>query len=315
MTSSNAKWGAGNPGSLVDDFTAEGEGLRETLKIEAWPRLSRETNWLRPKTVCVLAGPPGRGKSLFLLEALIRLHVDKVPWYLLPLEDTAADVYRRVLAVLSEDWSMLDTDQRGADRRIEKTGEYLEIMSDMQKSIFENPRLPIGEKGKEEVPPLPYHEVLKWIKGAAQKARVVAVDPLAQIDWVGAKPWEAQADFMRKVTGMAASTASTIILIAHLQKRPGKSGLIQPTEEDVQGAAEIARLAHTVLLWDGHPDKQSNVWKPGEAPGPVIHNRTMIVGKVRNAPGMGVSIAFCTNSRGPGYEELGTIAPKKEGGS
>ena len=258
-----ANWKKGNPGTLVDDLQAEGEGLRETLRIEAWPRLSRDTNWLRPKTVCVLGGPPGRGKSLFLLEAMIRLHFDGIPWYLLPLEDTAADVYRRVLAFLSEVWSVMDTDQRGADARMETAAPYADVMADMQNSIYENPRLPDGPADNRVVPPLPPYEVLAWIKKACTLARVVAVDPLAQIDWTGAKPWEMQADFIRRVVGMAADTASTIILIAHSAKRPGKASTITLSSEDIQGAAEFSRLAHCILLWEGHDEKANTVWRAG----------------------------------------------------
>jgi hypothetical protein len=307
----SADFHAGKPTSLVDDFEAEGAGLRETLRIEPWHRLSRTTNFLRPKTVTVLGGPTGKGKSLFLLEALLHLHYQGVVWNLLPLEDTAADVYRRLLAFLAADWAMMDTDAAGATRRGEVTALHIRVMAALSGQVWENPRLPVGEVGKRVVPPLPYGEVLDWIEGAVTRARVVAVDPLAQIDWTGAKPWEAQADFIRRVVGLAADTSSTVILIAHSAKRPGKASAETLTAEDIQGAAEITRLAQCVLLWNGHADKASNVWKSGGLTEPVTHNRTMVIGKARNGSGGGSALAFNTREDGPGYDELGVIAPKK----
>lgn len=309
----SATWNPGDPSSLIDDFSAEGDGLRETLKISTWPNLSRNTNWLRPKTVAVIGGPPGRGKSLFLLEALLQLYHDGIEWNLLPLEDTAADVYRRLLAFLSRSWDVMDTDAARADIRAELITPYAGVMADLAGKVWENPRLPVGEEGKRVVPPLPYHDVLTWIDAACKRARVVAVDPLAQIDWSGSKPWEAQADFIRRVAGLSADTASTIILIAHSAKRPGAAAKESLTAEDIQGAAEITRLAHCVLLWNGHAEKSSNVWRPGALSEPVTHNRTLVIGKARHGRGGGQLIAYTTRDDGPGFIELGVIAPKTNG--
>ena len=306
----------GNPTTLVDDFSAEGDGLRETLHVASWFNLSRDTNFLRPKTVTVLGGPTGRGKSAFLLEALLALHFQGVRWELLPLEGSAADVYRRILAFLVQDWKMTDTDAAGASRRMELTEPHVKTMSALVGQVWENPRLPVGEEGKRVVPPLPYREVLDWIDGAVKRARVVAVDPLAQIDWGGRDLVQNQSDFIRRVAGLAADTTSTIILVAHSQKRPGKIALEVLSAEDIQGAAEITRLADCVLLWNGHSEIQSNVWRPGSMSEPVTHNRTMVIGKARHGRGGGLALAFNTREDGPGYDELGVIAPKKakEGG-
>jgi hypothetical protein len=139
---------------------------------------------------------------------------------------------------------------------------------------------------------------------------VVAVDPLAQIDWTGQKPWEAQADFMRRVVGISADGVATIILIAHTIKRPGKAALVQSGPDDVQGCAEFTRLAHTVLLWEGHNDKEAGIWVPGGLPMMIKHNRTLVIGKARFGRAGGQALAFNTRPDGPGYEELGMISPK-----
>lgn len=305
-----SKWRKGSAGDLVDEFFKEGQGGRDSLEVPQWTRLNLKTNWLRPKTVCVIGGPTGRGKSLFLLEALLSLHDQGVSWALLPLEDTAADVYRRILAFLTRSWLVLDTSKVGADTRQEMIVPFLEQMASLEGHIWENPRLPIGEPGKKVIPPLPSDDALRWIEGASKSNRVVAVDPIAQIDWTGGKPWETQANFMRRLLGLAADSASTIILVAHSAKRPGKAAKEELSAEDIQGAAEFTRLAHTVLLWQGHEDRRCNVWRPGAMSEPVEHNRTLTIGKARNGPGVHLSLAYRTRDDGPGYDELGVIAPK-----
>ena len=309
-----AEFNPGSSASMIEDFYFEGEGERETLMVDGWPRLSRETNWLRPKTISVVAGPAGKGKSLFAIEVLIRLHYQGVKWEYLPLEDSAAEVYRRILAFLADDWKMLDTDKANADRRRQVAEDHTEIMAQMSQRVWENPRLQVGAKGEEEVPPLPHEDVIAWAQKATKRSRVVVIDPIAQIDWGGRDLVARQADFARRMVGMAAASACTVVIIGHTVKRPGKQSTFGLTQEDVQGASELTRLAHNVILWDSHEDKQTEVWRAGGEKEMVSHNRTLVVGKCRFGKGSGLALAYSTRREGPGFTELGVIAPQKRRG-
>ncbi|MFH2000102.1 MAG: hypothetical protein ABIK28_10490, partial [Planctomycetota bacterium] len=80
--------------------------------------------------------------------------------------------------------------------------------------------------------------------------------------------------------------------------------------EDIQGAAEIKRLSHTILLLDVHEETENPVWREGSHRQYIRHDRTVIVDKVRNGSGKGNRLAFEMN--GPAFRELGVIAPKEK---
>jgi RecA-family ATPase len=160
---------------------------------------------------------------------------------------------------------------------------------------------------------LPYQAVLEWAGRALDSSRVVFIDPIAQIDFGERQEWKGQADFMRQITGLSAHYESSIFLVAHTIKRGGKSGKTPLTGEEIQGAAEIKRLSHTVLLLDVHEEVESSVWREGKNRHFVTHDRTVIVDKARNGTGRGNRLAF--EMQGPAFREQGVIAPKEKSAS
>ncbi len=301
--------------ALHAEFDAEGRGERKTVPLP-WSRLSHLTQALRPGTVTILAGPSGYGKTYFSLHILAACVAGGVPVIYLPLEDRRVDTERRLLAHLSGSWDVIDDDRASAAVRKEFLSRYSEKLSRLSRCVCENPRLPAkGPDGKSVVPPLPYHDVLDFIATAAEKSRIVAVDPIAQIDFsVAAYPeWKGQADFMRKAVGIASDSGASIVLVCHTVKRGGAASRIPLTGEDIQGAAEFKRLSHTIILLDAHDDKESAVCRVGSMTETVTHGRTVIVDKARNGEGRGSRLAYIMD--GPAFRELGVIVPKKPGGA
>jgi len=224
---------------------------------------------------------------------------------LLPLEDRRVDVQRRLLAHLERDWSVIDDSPETAQNRIEFLARHELKLDEMARHVTENPRLPVDNgSGKKVVPNLPYPEVLKWIEN--NPARVIVIDPLAQIEF-GEKSWTGEKNFMRRLMGVATELESTIILVAHTVKRSGAAGKVALTGEDLQGAAEIKRLAHVVLILESHDYMNNKIWDSGGGKYDVSHNRTVLIDKARNAKGMGKRIAF--NMVDAHFDELGVIAP------
>ena len=60
----------------------------------------------RPGHVCVLAGSPGTGKSIFVLNQIRNFTEAKIPARMLPLEDDSAALARRGLAMLAGDYGI-----------------------------------------------------------------------------------------------------------------------------------------------------------------------------------------------------------------
>lgn len=297
--------------SLPAMFAAEARGERTTLELP-WPLLSSASRLGRPGTVCVIAGPPGFGKGW--LRMGIEVHFRReggASVAHLPLEDSRSEMERRVLALMSHDWSVLDVSPEGAAARQAAYDKYQANLPDITCGIAENPLLPVMEDdGKLRVPQLPPEDVLDWMERAASTHRVVSVDPLSLIDWEynGKRENKAQADFMRRTVGLAAGTGATIILVAHTIKRPGRAGQLGLTQEDVQGTKLFTNIAHCVLLLEAHEPRESTVI--GQLP-PVWHSRTLTIGKARFGNGLGFQFAFDFN--GPELVEKGVITPRKRG--
>lgn len=296
--------------TLAAEFEAEAQGLRNTLLLP-WPRLTQITKALRPGSVTILAGPSGHGKSIFALQLAAHIHNQGEDFSYLILEDRKADFERRILAHLSGNWDVIDDDVSGATKRMEILAHYESQLADLAEHVGENPRIPTTDSaGNPTVPPLPYQKVLDWAGRALTSSRVVFIDPIAQIDFGENKEWKGQADFMRQITGLSAFHKSSVFLVCHTVKRGGFASRVPLSGEDIQGAAEIKRLSHTILLLDVHEETENAVWREGGNREYILHDRTVIVDKARNGTGKGNRLAF--NMNGPAFQELGVLAPKEK---
>jgi KaiC/GvpD/RAD55 family RecA-like ATPase len=299
---------------MRSELAAQRDGSRRTIPLP-WKRLSDLSNALRPGTVCILAGPPGTGKSFFTAHVARAVHSAEVPWKYLPLEDRRTDFKWRLLAMLAGDYRMIEDDAEGAAWRQENLERFAATLEDMTPHICENPRAGCKDaSGKTIVPALPFGAVLDWIGAACeQSARVLFVDPISQIDFEGREPWKAEAEFIRKALALMADAGATLVLVAHTVKRGGKTAALPLTLEDVQGSAMIARLCQCALILDAHDPKQSTVYRPGGLREDVEHNRTILVAKARYASGARQRIAFTQRADAPAFEECGIIAPRGSG--
>lgn len=294
---------------LRSDIAAELAGERRTIPLP-WSRLSDNAQALRPGTVCIIAGPAGVGKSVFVIEIALSVHRAEVPWAYLPLEDRKADLQRRFLAVLQHDWRIIDDDQDGAAWRAQQLEAHKDTLLELSNHLCENPREVTIAPGQIEVKPLPASTIIDWIGEELRRARVVFVDPLSQIDFDARNQWKQERELVLKMVGLAANSGGTIVLVAHTVKRPGKAGTLAPTIEDIQGSAAFGRNCHTVLLVDAHDEKNSPIYREGGVIEGVVHSRTVVIAKTRNGRGPRQRIACNLSLTEPHFVELGVIAPK-----
>ncbi|MFA4944920.1 MAG: AAA family ATPase [Lentisphaeria bacterium] len=285
------------------ELAAELRGERRGIALP-WDGVSWAIGGFRPGTVVVLGGPPGYGKSLFVLQIVMAARSAGFDWRLLPMEGNRAEWERRALTFLANTWSPLADDKETAAERIGTLDQHRETIRAVTGWVADNPRMPVGG----EVPELGPDLVLDWVRRSVKEARLVAVDPLAQIDFGGYDEWKAETAFIRRLVGIASDSQATILLVVHSRKRPGTNASVQLTTEDLQGAAAIGRLVHTVMLLDRHPMTESEVYS-ATGPRPVNHDRTLIIGKTRHGPGHGGRYALACDT--PRFVELGLIVPKR----
>lgn len=293
--------------TLAAEFQAEGRGERRTLALP-WPGVSDAANALRPGKVCVLGGPPGFGKSILAMQLAIHAHHSGETWAFLPLEDCRSEWERRALAMLAGTWAPLNDSPGAAAEREALNTQYREELDALVAHVCENPTLPRDGT----VPELPAEHVLDWTRRALVSSRLVFIDPFAKIDFPDFHPWAGETGFVRQLVGLAANSGGTVFLVCHTVKRSGKAQSVGMSGEDLQGAAALNRLCHTVLLLDAHPSKESEV-SVGSMRSPVIHERTLIIGKARNGPGAGMKFAMAMD--GPRFTELGVILREGKAGT
>ena len=299
--------------AVESELEAQSRGERDAVELP-WRRLSGMSRALRAGTVCVLAGPPGTGKSFFATHFALAVHRAGHRWAYLPLEDRKTDFLLRVLAVLAGDYRLIEADPEGADYRGRTFERYQEELLAAAAFVSENPRAPLRrEDGRVIVPPVPPGAVVEWLRAELERARVAFVDPISQIDFDGRDPWRAEGRFMRECLALAADSGGTIVLVAHTAKRPGKAASLPLTLEDVQGSASFGRNAHTVLLLDAHDQRSVEVLRPHGCRETVEHDRTVVIAKARNAGGGRRRLAYLQGKTAPEFEELGVIAPKSDG--
>lgn len=300
---------------MLRELDDQESGKNNTIPLP-WPVLHRETKMLRPGTVFLIAGPMKTGKTFFTLNILLHAAELGVSWRYIVLEDTATALAWRILAHAENNYHMIDDDQEGVATRREALITHNQYLAAILDRITDNPR--IGKKDSEGniiIPKVPMNTVLTWVKEGLQDAQMVIVDPVSLIEFDYRNQVQQEGDFMRACLAYAAGTKGIVGLIMHTVKRPGIHGSFQLTAEDIQGSAMFGRLAQTSILLSAHDMQDTAVRRSGGIQQIVSHNRTVIIGGTRNAPGARKSIAFSQGFAGPTFEELGIIVPKQKGKS
>jgi hypothetical protein len=273
-----------------------------------WPKLSRQSKFLRPGTLAVLGGPTGSGKSFMSLMIGLECHAQRIPWAYLPMESDRMFYLRRISAILHGSFRPLaDTeDDLGAtEKAMLAVDEVRDRLEDIAPNIEENPTLTNGSGDLVRVTPA---WIVQWCKWQFETGKRVAIfDPFAQIDFSGSRDRvAAESALVNDLVNVAQNSLGTIVMVAHLTKsvqhnRPLGMG-------DLQGGADIGRLAASVILINRHPVQSSRVQVNMEHRTNVDHNRTVYVAKSRNSEG-GMPIAFSFGMPAPRFEEHGIILP------
>ena len=286
-------------------------GRLETLPLP-WTFLSYGCQALRPGTVTVIAGALKTGKSYFTMNIVNYLHHMGVKWAYLPLEDDKKAWLWRMLAIETRDYTLTDISREAAKKQEKVLEEYQDFIIECERRVTQNPRVGVkNAAGETVIPRVSGDDVLEWIKKAAKKNRVIVVDPMSQIEFLGAKPWEQEADFIRKALGIVSDTQASLIIVAHTVKRAGMMASIFPSAEDVQGSAMLTRLAHTTLVLT-RCEKQVVEVKTTAGICDLEVNRILLIAAARNGNGTDACVGFIQREDEPTFTEIGILTKKKK---
>ncbi len=257
----------------------------------------------------IVAGPPGNGKSYLALLMCCLAEKQGVPWLYQPLEDNQLRWMHRASAVWFDSWQWIGRDPDSLPYMEGHLRSHSEEVNALGTHICENPRLPFKDAaGGISCPRCTYLDVVEWLKAEAPKQKLIVVDPISMLDFKmdGQLAYEGQADFVQTCQGIATLLGAHIVLVCHTEKRPGsKSRLGLP---DVQGAADITRFAHNVLLMDYHEPEDTDVVTIRQEKLKVSHKRTMVVAKAREGARSGSWIACDLTGNGARFREYGLVA-------
>lgn len=299
---------------MFDELQAQERGERITLPLP-WNRLSRGSNALKPGTMTILAGPLKTGKSFFTMNIIRHIAEKGYKWAYLPLEDDRKAWSWRMLALLANDYRMINSDQEGVQLRANALATWQTELAEYLRQVTENPRVGIKNSfGETIIPEVTHHRVLGWIARAAKTARVIVVDPISQIEFKGRDPWAQESEFVRNALGIISDTDASLILVAHTVKRSGANAGIALSAEDVQGSAMYTRLAHTTLLIDACDLRDVEIMRSQGGRETVKHDRIVTIAAARNGSASRQRLAFIQDKNKPSFEELGYIAPRQKKG-
>jgi KaiC/GvpD/RAD55 family RecA-like ATPase len=302
--------------NLLAELAKERTREKKTIPLP-WPMLdSAIGGGLRRGKVTCVAGHPGGGKSYLGLAFCFNASVQGFRWIYLPLEDSQLEATRRMAAIVSEDWAMIDQDDINAERREATVKANMTALAELSVSIRENPRRPIidQETRKLTVPKLPYHSVCSWIGDQKGTVDLIVIDPVSQIDFrLGSeKEWDGQDTFVRQVCALAEDTGIHIVLVAHVKKRTSmekaKGSL---SMDDICGSSAFSKFVQNVILLERHDPRESEVRDDVGEERCDWHKWTLHLDKSRDGKGAGYRFAMDL-SHSPLFRCSGTIIPQSK---
>jgi hypothetical protein len=237
------------------------------------------------------------------------LEARHIPWKYLPLEDDRKAWGWRYLAIMAGDYALTAKDQEGAAYRQSVMTQYQPELDAALSRVAENPRAGVKNKaGETVIPPVDYRAVVAWVREAIKTARVVVVDPFAQVDFDHKKLLQEHDAMIRDLLGLVAGENCTLVLVAHVGR--DKAGMAT-SADSMQGSINLTRLAHTTLILEAHDPKDSYMHRPDGEPSELLeHNRRILIAATRNGSGNGKIVAFNADPDKPWFHEVGVIDKK-----
>jgi hypothetical protein len=250
---------------------------------------------LIPKTVTLVCGRPGAGKSFFLMQILLGWIDAGYPFAAIMLEDDKAYHLHRALAQLEGKAVYFDRDfikanpeqVRGAYARHADTLDRLAVrLWDMPKAMMS------------------YGNLLDWSRDRLKDgARVLAIDPITIIAQ-DEKPWIADPEFMDGFKRLLLEHNAAGLIVTHPKK-----GITKPCLDDLSGGAAWQRFSHAIIWIDESGGKVRIKTACGEIDTTI--NRTLQILKARNGKGHGMKLGYIF--RELLFAEQGVIVGKAQG--
>ncbi len=261
-----------------------------------WPEMSTEAQALLPGTVTALCGEPGAAKSLLLLEAFWRWHVEGKKVALFELEDDRTYHLHRVLAQLEQNsyLTQIEWIANNKDSAQAAMQNHRDIIDSFGKAIWDAP--------DKIVTPM---DLVEWFENRCREgAEICGIDPVTAAQ-TSDKPWIDDQKFIFQVKSIAKQYNSRLIYVIHPRIAGGKAG---PSLSRLAGGAAYSRFSHSVFWLMRHDQPLTSVLYSSDfGKRQVTHERTLKIAKARNGRGAGGEIGFTLNPETLCFSEYGVV--------
>ncbi len=280
---------------LLSELNAIIDGTAEPapMPFKTLAYLSRP---LIPKTVTLICGRPGAGKSFFTTQVLLYWIELGYPFAAIMLEDNKSYHLHRALAQIEGNADYFDRDfiKANPDEIREAYARRADILDLLAVRLWDMPKAQMS-----------YENLLDWSRDRLKAgAQVLAVDPVTIIQQ-DEKPWVADPEFLADFKALLIEHNAAGLIITHPKK--GKTTVCL---DDLAGGAAWQRFAH-VILWIDESGGKMRIKTPcGEAD--ITVNRVLHICKARNGRGHGMKLGF--NFRELLFAEQGVVLGRATGG-
>jgi hypothetical protein len=269
----------------------------EWVNIEwPWHEMTAEAQALLPGTVTALCGEPGAAKSLLLLEAFWRWHVEGKKTALFMLEDDRTYHLNRVLAQLEQNSYLTQVEwiANNQDRAKEAMANHRDILDTFGRTVYDAPDKLVT-----------LSDLTEWFENRSREgAEICGIDPVTAAQ-TSEKPWIDDQKFIFEVKTIAKQYGSRLIYVIHPRISHGKVG---PSLSRLAGGAAYSRFSHSVFWLLRHDQPlNSTMYSSDYGKRTVTHERTLKIAKARNGRGAGGEIGFSLNPKTLCFSEFGMI--------
>lgn len=283
--------------SLSDHVEGVIDGSIRTLPMP-WTSLARITKALLPGSITILCGDPGSTKSLMTVELFWNLHKAGERVALFMLEGDKKFHASRLLAQLSGESNITNTDWVRANpaRAREIHHRHSDQLRDFGHRMWASPNDSVSQDS-----------LLKWIdENSAAGCKLLGIDPVTAAS-PDREPWLADQRFVTQAKKRLDAHGSTMWCVTHPRK--GVKGM--GGWDDLAGGAAWARFTDTVLWLERPPEAETVMVATQFGRQAVDINRRVRACKARNGIGCGMRVGMWFDSNTLKLEERGVIVGKE----
>lgn len=269
---------------------ANGQLQEKPMPFNVLSRLSRA---LLPKSICLICGTPGAGKTFFILQMILYWLENDIDFACYMLEEPIEHHLQRVLSLLEDAPEYLDM-------------AWLKNNGDLSQAAYNRHR-DVLDKLSTKITDIPdrqetYDGLLKWAKAKLSLGiKLLIIDPITAVEQ-SQSPWIEDCRFLMNLRALLVEFNATAIINIHPRK-----GQTYPCLDDIAGGAAWQRFSQSVL-WIEHlreAKKENILTSCGQCQ--IQINRIIHICKGRNAPGVGNRIGFIFGGKSLLFAEQGLI--------